>query len=157
METWFTCKISFLKQLENGSITKKTESYILNAMSFTEAEARLQAILEDYISEFQLMACAKTRINGVVIDEAKEKFFKTKVSYISFDEDSGKEKKINEIFVVQADNLKEALEKMEERLKGSIVEWAIPAISELNIIDIFPYEGGEALETAKEEEEAEEV
>lgn len=151
--TWFNCKISFLKQLENGSISKKTESYLLNAMSFTEAEARLTAILEEYIVEFQLMACSKVKVNAVVIDEAKEKYFKTKVAYVSFDEESGKEKRINEIFIVQADSLTDAYDKTKERLAGSIVDWEIPAITEYNIMDIFPYEEGAIKETADQEDE----
>ena len=53
---WFNAKIKYLKQLENGSIAKVSESYLLNALSFTEAEARLQGILEEYISEYQLKA-----------------------------------------------------------------------------------------------------
>lgn len=155
MDSWFTCKISYLKQLENGSIAKKAESYLLNAMSFTEAEARLQGILEEYISDFQLLTCAKTKINSVVIDESKENYFKIKVAYVSFDEDTSKERKINEVFIVQADDLKEAYAKTEERLKGSIVDWEIPSISQVNLMDIFPYEDSAIVDTKDELEEEE--
>lgn len=139
MNTWFSCRISFLKQAENGSIFKKSESYLLNALSFTEAEARLQSILEEYIPEYNLLACAKTNVTDVVIDESREHFFKLRVSYISADEDSGKEKKINENYLIQADTLKQAIETMEERLKGSIVHWEISNVSKAAIVDVFPY------------------
>ena len=140
MTDWFTVKIKYLKQNpEDGSIQTKGEAYMLNALSFTEAEARLQGILEEYIPEYNLLTCAKTNIQDVIVDEAFDYFFKVKVSYISVDPDSGKEKKINENYIIQANGLKEAYDKMEERLKGSIVDWQIPSITKTNVVDVFPY------------------
>ena len=155
MNEWFNCKISFLKQLENGTITKKAENYLVNAMTFTEAEARLHSILEEYISDFQLLTCAKTKVNGIMIDESKDKFYKTKVVFPSFDEESGKEKKAVEMFIIQANSLKEAYEKTEQKMAGSVVDWDIPSINEFNVVDIFPYEGGaiQNKKFAKQEEE----
>lgn len=155
MSDWFTVKIKYLKQLENGSITSKSEAYMLNSLSFTEAEARLQGILEEYIPEYVLLTVAKTNIQDVIIDEAQEFFYKIKVSYISADPDSGKEKKINENYMIQADGLKEAYEKMEVRLQGSIVDWEIPSISKTNIVDVFPYIDEQIVEKEEETEEAE--
>ena len=140
MTDWFTVKIKYLKQNpEDGSIQSKSEAYMLNALSFTEAEARLQGILEEYIPEYNLIACAKTNIQDVIIDEAFDYFYKVKVSYISANPDSGKEKKISENYVIQADGLKDAYEKMETRLQGSIVDWEIPSITKTNVVDVFPY------------------
>ncbi|MDA9329104.1 DUF4494 domain-containing protein [Flavobacteriales bacterium] len=155
MTDWFTVKIKYLKQSpEDGSITSKSEAYMLNALSFTEAEARLQGILEEYIPEYNLLACAKTNIQDVIIDEAYENFFKVKVSYVSADPDSGKEKKINENYIIQADGLKEAYEKMEVRLQGSIVSWEIPSITKSNVVDVFPYIEETVLENKEEGVEA---
>ena len=137
---WFNAKIKYLKQLENGSITKVSESYLLNALSFTEAEARLQGILEEYISEYQLKSLSPINIQDVIIDDSKDNFFKTKVCFISSDPDTGKEKKINESYMVQANNSAEAIEKLSERLKGSIVDFEIVSTSKTSILDVFPYE-----------------
>lgn len=140
MTDWFTVKIKYLKQNpEDGSIQSKSEAYMLNALSFTEAEARLQGILEEYIPEYNLLACAKTNIQDVIIDEAFDYFYKVRVSYISADPDSGKEKKISENYIIQAGGLKDAYEKMEVRLKGSIVDWEIPSITKNTVVDVFPY------------------
>ncbi len=156
MTDWFTVKIKYLKQNpEDGSIQSKSEAYMLNALSFTEAEARLQGILEDYIPEYNLLACAKTNIQDVIIDEAFDYFYKVKVSYISSDPDSGKEKKINENYVIQADGLKDAYEKMENRLHGSIVEWEIPSISKTTLVDVFPYLDEKVIENKTQEHEVE--
>lgn len=139
MSDWFQVKIKYLKQLDNGSITSKMDNYILNALSFTEGEARLQRILEEYISEYNLQTMAKTTIQDVIMDDSKEFFFKVKVAYVSADPDSGKEKKITEDYLIQADSNKEAHQIMEARLQGSIVDWEIPSVVQSTIVDAFPY------------------
>ncbi len=154
MSNWFTTKISYLKQIENGSVIKKSEAYMISAMSFTEAEARLQMILESYIPEYELQSCSKTKMTDAVYSENEDKWYKVKLAYVSYDEDSGKEKKINETFMVAASNLKEVYERMEERMEGSIVDWEITGITLTNILDIFPYEDGQIV-NQEEEEEAE--
>jgi len=139
MSDWFTAKIKYLKQLDNGSIASRTDNYLLNALSFTEAEARLQGILEQSIPEYNLLVLAKTNIEDVVIDEADEFFFKTKVGYISADADSGKETKITEVYMIQAETVEGATDKMKSRLEGSIVDWEIPSVVKTTIVDCFPY------------------
>jgi hypothetical protein len=139
MSNWFICKISYLKQAENGSIYKKSENYILNSMSFTEAEARLQAALEETIPEYNLLSCSKTNISDIIFEDGAQAYYKAKVTYSSVDEDSGKERKITENYLVAADSLKEAYEKTEARLEGSIVEWELPAINKTTITEVFPY------------------
>ncbi len=140
MASWFGCKISYLKQAENGSIYKKSEQYLLNAESFTEAEARLQAALEESIPEYNLLTCAKSNISDIIFNEGAEAYYKCKLTYISQDEDSGKEKKVTENYLVAADTLAEASELLTEKMQGSVVEWELPMISKTNIVDIFPDE-----------------
>ena len=139
MSDWFTAKIKYLKQLDNGSIASRTDNYLLNALSFTEAEARLQGILEESIPEYNLLVLAKANIEDVVIDEADEFFFKTKVGYISADADSGKETKTTEVYMIQAETVEGATDKMKSRLEGSIVDWEIPSVVKTTIVDCFPY------------------
>lgn len=153
MNTWFSCKINYLKQAENGSIFKKSEQYMLNALSFTEAEARLQGILEEYIPEYNLATCAKSNINDIVIDESQDFFFKLKVTYVSADADSGKEKKINENYLVQADSIKDAIEKIEVRMEGTVMEWEIASVSKTLVVDVFPYVDEAIVEKEEEVEE----
>ena len=139
MSDIFTAKIKYLKQLENGSIASKSEVYTLNALSFTEAEARLTGVLSEYIPEFNLLSLSKLNVQDVVIDEAKTAFYKVKVSFISADPDSGKEKKISEFYLVQADSTEEAHEKIKVRMEGSIMDYEIPSVSKTNVVDFFPY------------------
>ena len=139
MSTLFQTKINYLKQAENGSVFKKSEVYLLHALSFTEAEARLQSILEEYIPEYELAACSKTNINDLIIDESRDYFYKAKIVYVSADADSGKEKKITENYIVQSDSISDCTNKIEERMKGTIMDWESSSISKTNIVDVFPY------------------
>lgn len=138
MQEWFKTKIKYLKQNEDGSVSSKTEEHLVNALSFTEAESKLQYIMEGFISEYNLLDCSKLNIQDVVIDEAFDKFYNVKVQFVSINE-SGKQKKITEVYIVQAGSLVGANEKMEERMKGSIVDWNIIAISETKFVDAYPY------------------
>ena len=137
MATWFSTKISFLKQAENGSIYKISEQYLLNAESFTEAEARLQAILEDSIPEYNLLTCAKANVSDIIFNEGAEAFYSCKISFLSHDEDSGKEKKVTQTFLVAADSVKEAGDLLEDKMKGTVVEWELLTISKTPIVDVF--------------------
>lgn len=152
MSTWFTTKIAYLKQIENGSVVKKSESYMINAMSFTEAEARLQMIMEAYVPEYELQSCSKTKITDVVYSDDDHSWYRTKIAYVSYDEDSGKEKKINETFMVAAASAKEAIERIESRMEGSIVDWDVQSVTITTIMDIFPYEDGQVVQQEEEEE-----
>ena len=84
MNEYFLTKIKYLKQsAEDGTIKSVIEEYVLNSLSFIEAETRLQTILEEYNAEYDLIKCDKMNIHGVVIDESKSNFFKVKVSFVS--------------------------------------------------------------------------
>lgn len=137
MKTKFICKISYLKQAENGTIANKTEQYVVDALSFTECEANLQSALEEYIPEYNLLAMAITDINDVVIDESKEKFVKVGIVYVSADADSGKEKKITEKYLIQSDTVEEAISKVKVRMEGSVMDWEIKTTSVTPILDYF--------------------
>lgn len=139
VENWFLAKIKYLKQNEDGTIKSKTEEFVLNSLSHTEAEARLQGLLESTIAEYDLKALNKLSIQDCVIDESKDYFFKVKAAFIIEDADSGKEKKQNELYLIQANSGKEAYQKMEERLKGSILDFEIPSVMKTKISECFPY------------------
>ncbi len=154
MNTWFSCKINYLKQAENGSIFKKSELYMLHALSFTEAEARLQGILEEYIPEYELSTCSKSNINDIIIDESQDFFYKLKIVYVSADADSGKEKKITENYLVQADSINDSIAKTETRMEGTVMDWEISSITKTTVIDVFPYVDEAIVETQEKEEKA---
>ena len=104
--------------------------------------ARLEGrvILEEIfkaIPEYTVVAMKRSNINAFTIDQAKEKFFKCKISYIANDPDSGKEKKVKEYILVQADDFDDATSKVDTRMEGTISDFEIDSISKTPIVDII--------------------
>lgn len=133
----FNCKISYLKQNDNGTISRKTDIYEVEAFSFTEAEANLQKRLEETIPEYNLLAMKKSNISDIVFNEGLDLFFQAKVNYTSHDEDSGKLKSITEIVLVQEETVKDATKVIIEKMAGSVVEWKIKSVTEINLTEVF--------------------
>ncbi len=142
MNNWFECKARFEKIDQNTGKTKKvTEAYLIDAVTFSEAEERIYKSLEEIISgEFNVKSIAKSNISDVFNYEAGELWFKCKVSYVDIDEESGKEKKVNNYMLVTADDAKEAYDRIQESLKEMVVPFEIPSVTASPIVDVFPYD-----------------
>jgi hypothetical protein len=146
MNTWFECNAKYVKIDENGREKKVSESYLLDAMSFTEAESKIYKELETMVSgEFNVTKIAKTNIAEIIPSEDGEKWFKAKVAYISMDEESGKEKRTSQYVLVLAKTVKDAFDKIEKNMEGMMVDFEISAISESTIMDVFPYSAEEVI------------
>lgn len=143
MPSWFLCKIRYRKPDEAGKLQTITESYLVDAVSFTEAEARLLSRLMDTHKEYDLASAGPARVADVFgfPDGNDEGVFwhKCKVSYVSLDEKSGKEKKIHNIMLVQAATVKQAHERIEESLAGMTIPFTVQAVEQTKILEIFHY------------------
>ena len=140
MYTWFTCKVTFDRQGEDGLIKKVTEPFLVDALSFTEAEARINEEMKPFISgEFEVANINPQKYSELFWNEKADKWFKTKVNFIVLDEEKGVEKKVANYMLVQANDLKEARELLVEGMKGSQADWEIASISETKIIDVYKY------------------
>lgn len=137
MATYFQTKISYLKQAENGSIYKKQEQYLLNAESFTEAEARLQSVLEKSIPEYNLLTLCKANIVDVILSKGAESFYKTTIVFAHHDDDTGKEKKIKQPYLIQANSIEEANKILLETMKGTVVDYESIKVEKTKIVDVF--------------------
>ncbi|OIQ36239.1 MAG: hypothetical protein BM555_03110 [Crocinitomix sp. MedPE-SWsnd] len=141
MNSWYTIKVKFTKEFQDGTLKRVTEPYLISSMSFTEAEARIYKEVGEYVrGEFLVTSIAKTDFADIFEYDDADNYYKAKVSYVSEDADSGKEKKVNNNYLVSAKDLKEAYERIEESLKGLMVTYEIPAISLTQIVEIFPYD-----------------
>ena len=140
MQKWFECTIKYEKQLEEGKIAKTTERYLVDALTFTEAEARIIKEMKPFISgEFEVANINPQKYSELFWNEKCDKWFKTKVNFIVLDEEKGVEKKVANYMLVQANDLKEARELLVEGMKGSQADWEIASISETKIIDVYKY------------------
>ena len=142
--TWYECKVKYRKTHETGEQKVTTESYLLDAVSYTEAEARISEEMGAYTSEeFKITNIKVANLSEVHPFENADRWFKSKVSLIALDEESGKERKTNLYMLIQANDVKEAFDNTNTALKGTTGDYTIPAITESPILDVFPYFTGE--------------
>lgn len=144
LHTWFICAVRYDKTLENGMQKKVTEPYLVDAMSFTEAEARIIEEIKPFISgEFEIANIKKAKINEMFFDESGDKWFKCKVNFVTIDEKSGAEKKTGSNMLVQATDLENALKTLIKGMGGTLADYEIASISETTIMDVYPWTGQE--------------
>ena len=139
---WFICKIRYEKVMEDGLQKKVTEQYVVDGVSFTEAEARIIEEMSAYISgEFDVVEIDRCVFKEVFFsDEANDDcWFKAKVQFITIDEKTEKEKKTNVYYLVQAATLEGARKNIDEVMGGTMIDYRIAAVSETNIMDVFEY------------------
>ena len=143
MHNWFECKISYEKIMENGMQKKVTEPYLVDALSFTEAEARIIEEIRPFISgEFTVAEIKRARLTETFFNENGDKYYKVKINYITLDKQSGMEKKTPAYMLVQASTIDEAKDNLSEGMKGTLSDYVVESIKETKIVDVFPYEAG---------------
>ena len=141
MTNWFECKVKYEKTLETGTQKKVTEAYLVDAMTFTDAEARIIEEMTPFIvGEFEVTAVKKARISELFIDPQGDKWYRAKVMFISLDEKSGVEKKSASNMLVQARSFEEAVKNLSDGMKGTMSDWEINTISETTLMDVFGLE-----------------
>lgn len=139
---WFLCKIRYEKVMEDGLQKKVTEQYVVDALSFTEAEARIMEQMSQYISgEFEVVEIDRCVFKEVFFSDGEmdDCWFKAKVQFITIDEKTDKEKKTNVFYLVQASTLEGARKNIDEVMGGTMIDYRIAAVSETNIIDVFEH------------------
>lgn len=139
MNNWFTVKVKYTKQLENGTFKRVSEPYLLSALTFTDAEARIYEELGAIIrGEFDVVSISRTELHDIFAYDDVATWWKCKVTYESAEHDSEKVKKVAQNFLVSAETAKEAYERIQESLSTLMVDFNIPSIIYSPIVDIFP-------------------
>lgn len=138
MANWFECKIRYDKIMENGAIKKVTEPYLVDALSFTEAEARIIEEMTPYISgEFSVSAVKRTKISEIFWDDSADKWYLVKVAFITIDERTAVEKKSISQILVAASDFRGALDNFLEGMKGTMADYEIVSINETPLVDVY--------------------
>lgn len=130
------------KTLETGLLKKVTESYLVDALSFTEAEERFLQEIEPMMSgEYSVSDIKRAKISELFesIDTTDDKWYKAKVAYIAYDEKKGVEKRTNQIMLIQAKDLRVAVQNLDKGMQGTMGDWDIISIAETPIMDIFKF------------------
>ena len=142
MHTWFEVKIRYEKTMENGMVKKVTEPYLFDALSFTESEGKCIEELRPFISgEFTVSDIKRANYSELFAseEESADRWYKCKLAFITLNEKSESEKKTTTQVLVQAADLRDAVKKLDEGMKGTMADYQIASVSETAIMDVFPY------------------
>lgn len=142
--TWFKCTIKYEKLADEGRVVKVTEQHLVDALSFTEAEARIVEEMQPFISgEFSVDSVVRARINEMFLSDTGSINYMAKVVFVTFDERRQMDKLTPAKMLVQAETIDEALTNLKEGMKGTMADYKIASITETPIIDIFEYKSKE--------------
>lgn len=153
MKEYFECVVKYEKTMENGMVKKVSEPYIVDALSFTEAEKRFLEYIEPYMSgEYEVKAVKRANYSDIVsaTDEDADKWFKAKVAFITLDEKTGIEKKSSQNMLVQASDLRDAVKRLDKHMEGTLADYEISAVAETAIMDVYFYTAEEKQEFKEE-------
>lgn len=141
MAQWIEVKVRYEKLLDSGKTVKVTEPYLVDALSCTEAEARVVDEVTAFISgEYNVLAVNKTKISEIFWDETGDRFYKVKVNFITIDEKTAAEKRTASYILVQASNFTDALRRFTDGMKGTMADYEIESITETKIVDVYRYQ-----------------
>ena len=125
---------------ENGLPKKVVEPYLVDAVSFTEAEKRISKEMQPYISgEFMIAAIKKANIKELFDTSGGDRWFRCRVIFVVADMEKGTEKKVANNMYVLANDITEALENLKKGLQGTMSDYTIASIAETLILDVFHY------------------
>lgn len=140
MNNFFLVKVKYDKMMDNGVQKTVTEPYLVDALSFTEAEARIIEEMKPYISgEFMVSAISRYKVAETLLNESGDRYYRAKLEYITLDEKSGNEKKQGVFFLIQASTIEEARNTIVNEMKKTMIEYDIVKIEETKIMDVFLY------------------
>jgi hypothetical protein len=146
MQTWFESKVKYNKVSESGKEQLVTENFLLDAVSYTDAETRIIRKMQEMVKggEFSIVDIKKSRIAEVFPYENGEWWFKATINLVTVDEEAGREKKLRTYYLLMADDIKEALQRLEESLDFLVIPYVVSAMAVSTIVDVFPYEASES-------------
>lgn len=148
MHNWFECKIQYDKiGTDDGKQKKVTDTYLIDALSFTEAEERIIQVVRPYMTgEFTVANVKRTRIYEIFESPTGDYWYRAKVMFVVLDQEKGTEKKIPSVMLIQAEDIKDAIAKLEEGMKGTMSDYQIAMITETPILDVIPFQAKDEFE-----------
>lgn len=137
---WFTVKVRYTRQNEDGSFKRLTEPYLLAAISFCDAEARIHEELGSIIKgEFNVVSIARTELHDIFAYDDAEVWYVAKTTHKSEADDAERSKSVNQTFLVSAHSVKDAYNRVKESLSTLMVNYEIKGVVVSPIVDIFPH------------------
>lgn len=146
---WFETKIKYDKAQEDGSMKTVAEQYVVDALSFTEAEGTLIEEMSAYISgDFKIAGIKPAAFHEIFFSDnpKADKWYKVKLSFITIDEKSEKEKRSTVNYLIQAASFPGAVKSIEEVMGGTMIDYVITSVTETLFMDVFQH----TIKTVKE-------
>ena len=143
VQSWFEVKVTYERAGEKGLNTKVNETYLVQGFTFTEIEKRLTQELQPQVTgEFNINKMERTKYNELVdsTSETADKWFKCKITMVTIDEVSAKEKKSSVVILVKAEDVTNAVKNLNKHMEDSIMDYNLASVNESAIVDIFHYE-----------------
>lgn len=140
--TWFECKIRYEKTMEDGLPKKVSEVYVVDALSFSEAEERIMEKMLPYnLVDIEIVDVKIAPYKEVFFadDNLADQWFKAKLSFITIDERTDKEKRTSMMYLVNAGNISSAINNIGEVMSGTMIDYVTTSISATKIFDVFEY------------------
>ena len=138
MATYFECKVKYDRTLETGAQKSVTEPYLVDALSFTEAEARITEEMRPFTTgEFAVTAVKRVKFDDIFFKKGGDRWYKVKINMITIDEKTAAEKRTSSNTLVQASEFKEALDTFLACMRGTAFDYEIAAIDETPLMDVF--------------------
>jgi len=140
---WFETKIRYAKVQEDGTEKNVTEQYVVDALSFTEAEKRILDEMQVYISgDYKITAITPASYHEIFFSEGSsdDKWYKAKVEFITIDEKTDKVKRTKTTYLVQAHSLDSAVEHINDVMRGTMIDYTSVSAQETKIMDVFKAE-----------------
>lgn len=144
--TWFETRVRYDKTMEDGQNKKVIEQYVVDALSFSEAEELITEEMSHYVSgEFDVKAIAPAVYGEIFFSDVDtdDKWFKARLSFITIDEKTEKERRSSVTYLVQAHSVNGAVKHVDEVMKSTMIDYEIAAITETKIMDVFEHRAGE--------------
>lgn len=141
-KTWFSVRVVYNKTNEKGMKVKAKEMYLIDALSFTEAEARAIGEMEPFAEdELRVTAMKIEDITEIFNSEVgnTDKWYRIKVHFITVDNED-KQKKSAHIYLVKGSTTEDAMSILRERMKGTLIDYVIYSVTETQYMDVFFYE-----------------
>ncbi len=140
--TWYETKVKYDRMMDNGLLKTATEMYVVEALSFTEAEALITESMSAFVSgEFKITNIAEASYKELFFssEPADDHWYKAKLQFITIDEETEKEKRQNVHYLIQAHTLPQAVEYINEVMSKTMIDYVVASIAETSIMDVYEH------------------
>ena len=139
MNYWFECKVSYERQTDNLGTAKVSENFLVDALSFTEAEKRIIAAIGG--GDLEVVNIRRARIAELFLSEDPDhdRYYRAKVNFLTVDEKSGKENRTSAQMIVKSDSLQGAVKELTAQMDGQLSAYELASITETQIMDVYQY------------------